>query len=187
MVNGERYEKQIQPPKVKQILLLSKQEKEELDEAPLYQGEYREKKGSTFYAYSAKVQNMEQVRVLYAKLRKEHLNASHIACGYCFFHANTPLYQDYSDDGEYGGGRKVLNAIQQVGVFNFCVFIVHYHGGLNLGPTRFDIISELSRDAIASYPKGLDYGQLCGCNDKQLLSSHKKSAVKGMEENASGE
>ena len=92
------------------------------------------------------------------------------------FHAAAPLHQDYSDDGEWGGARKILDALKLAGIFNVAIFVVRYHNGPNLGPRRFEIIESMAKDVIADYPGVLDYGQSCGAADPMLLDILKKVA-----------
>ena len=178
VINGEQYRKQVEPPQVKEVLLLTKEEGQALDQYGIHQGAYRSHNGSQFYSYSAKVKDFDEVKKLYVKLRRDHLNATHVMCGYRLFHALAPLYQDYSNDGEEGGGRRILDALKSAGVFNMCVFVVRYHEGPNIGVKRFEIITELSKDVISSFPGPLDYGATCGRSDPDLLQGLKQAATK---------
>ena len=185
-INGERYEKQVSSPQVKEVLLLTKEDKTEVEDVQVHQAGFKSHERSSFYSYAARAKCLEDVKKVYLKLKAEHLNASHIIRGYRFFHANIPMHQDFSDDGEYGGGRKILEALQQSGAFNLCVFVVRMKEGLNIGPIRFQIIGDLARDAISSMPGSLDYGQSCGRQDRELLSALKKVAVRPSKTNVRG-
>ena len=153
MINGEKYEKLIEPPRERDILLLDKKEAQHLDSLQMFQGGYKMVNGSAFYSYMAETRSLDRIRELFRKLKKEHLNSTHIMCGYRIFHAVAPLYQDYSDDGEWGGGRKILDALKTAGVFNVVVFVVRYHNGPNIGQARFGIIDEAVQRHYRLIPK----------------------------------
>ena len=178
LINGEKMVSAIQPTKPTEVLLLDEKAKEELDMLELFEVDSQEEQNSKFYGYIAKTDCFEDVRKVYLKLRREHLNATHIMCGYRIFGSNTPLLQNYSNDGETHGGSKILQELKAAGIFNMTVFIVRYYGGHNLGARRFEIISEMTHDAIARYPGVIDYGQMCGARDTELLNSLGKAVKK---------
>ena len=118
-----------------------------------------EESGSKFFCSILKTQTFEEVQKAYLKIRSEHLNATHVMCGYRIFGAHVPLLQNYSNDGETFCGNRILDALKSAGVFNMTIFVVRYYGGEHMGSRRFEIINEMCREAIASYPGVMDYGQ----------------------------
>ena len=170
IINQEPYQKAIVPPKLKEVLLAS--QTHNLQKLQIQSGSSHQEKGSAFYVYAAKVTSFEDIKEKYGAIKAEHLSASHIMCGYRLFGAKISNLQDYSDDGEHGGGRYILNMLKELSVWNLAVFVVRYHDGPNLGQRRYQIISSLTKEIVSSYHGPLEYGQ--GLHDKQLLRIYKK-------------
>ena len=177
-INGELYQKAVEPPLIRDVIQIAKSKMEQLEELEVHHIGFKELNESIFYSYIANVESHAEVKLTYQKVKREHIGATHVMCAYRIFHANAPVYQDYSDDGEIGGASRILNVLKSVGAFNTVVFIVRYHEGPNLGPLRFDIITDLTQEAVAESPSPIDYGQTCGKNDHPLLDSLKKSTRK---------
>ena len=57
---------------------------------------------------------------------------------------------NWEDDGEWGGGRWIMEAIAQRGVYNQLICITRWHNGKNLGKLRFEVIKELANDVITA-------------------------------------
>ena len=55
----------------------------------------------------------------------------------------------YSDDGEYGAGRRLLDLLVKSDVTNHLVCVSRWYGGQHLGPARFDYIMEAAKDVIS--------------------------------------
>ena len=110
-------------------------------------------------------------------------------CGYRLFGTRFYQMQDFSDDGEAGGGRIILDQLKLSQIWNTAVFVVRYHQGPNLGKRHFEIIKTSTRDAIAAFPKALNYGRFF--QDTELLSilngaeNDKQKYLKTMRERAS--
>ena len=90
MINGDKYEKKVEPPMERDILLMSKEEANNLNSMQMFQGSYKREIGSMFYSYMASVNSFEQIQKLYTRVKKEHLNATHIMCGYPHFSCGGP-------------------------------------------------------------------------------------------------
>lgn len=96
------------------------------------EGLYKDK-GSKFLAFAHPVQNLEEVKALHEKYKKEYYDARHVCYAYMLgadmeeFRAN--------DDGEPSGtaGRPILGQLRSKGVTNVVVFVVRYFGGILLG------------------------------------------------------
>ena len=159
MIDGNEYKKEVTPPTVRDVLLMPKDEEDKLNKIKMNGTVLKEERGSTFRAYSIKASTLQQVRVAYNKLKNENLDATHIMCAYRIFGAKVSRLQDYSDDGEHGGGRAILNIIKEAKIWNFAVFVVRHKFGSNLGKRRFELISEVAKMAISSYPGSLEYGK----------------------------
>lgn len=54
----------------------------------------------------------------------------------------------YNDNGEFGSGFRLLRAIKTSGLDNVALFMIRQYGGVNLGPKRFTIMTELAELAL---------------------------------------
>lgn len=120
-------------PKIKDMLLMNREQEGILNQIKMHEGKPRHKDSSAFQVFATEVSGIEQVQEAYFAVKKNHMTASHVMCGYRIFGSRFYNLQDYLDDGEYGGGREVLNALKDVKVWNLAIFIVRYHNGPNLG------------------------------------------------------
>lgn len=60
------------------------------------------------------------------------------------------ISQDCDDDGETAAGGRLLHLLQVMDVWNVLVVVIRWHGGTQLGPDRFRLISQVARDAVIS-------------------------------------
>ena len=58
------------------------------------------------------------------------------------------IYQDYDDDGESAAGGRLLHLLQVMDVWNVFVVVSRWYGGIQSGPDRFRIISQVAREAV---------------------------------------
>ena len=185
-INGEPYKKQVSPPSCKDMLVLSKARESELTKnKDVIEGDQVNENGSAFFTYVANVKSWEEVREAYNVVKLKNISATTVMCGYRIFGISYPNLQDYSDDGEYGGGRCILEVLKSNKVWNIAVFVVRYHDGPNLGVKRFQVIRDIVKNSLAGYRKPLNYGR--NFRDKQLLKAFeqigKKTTEKDEEEN----
>ena len=59
--------------------------------------------------------------------------------------AGDQIIEHFSDDREWGAGRKVLELLREHNVTNKLVCVSRWYGGINLGQARFDHIKEAAR------------------------------------------
>lgn len=111
-------------------------------------GDDETQSGSKFIAYAAAVQDLDDIKAAYLRVKTKFASASHVVCVYRLPGKETPNLQDYSDDGEIGAGRVVLNLLREESLMNIVVFMIRFHGGQNLGPVRFDLIRKVSQSAV---------------------------------------
>jgi hypothetical protein len=57
--------------------------------------------------------------------------------------------EDSNDDGENGGGRHLLGLLQADNLTNVLLVVTRWYGGIFLGPDRWRIMSDVSRDALS--------------------------------------
>ena len=112
--------------------------------------------------------------------------ATHIIGAYRIFGANHARLQDYCDDGEHGGGRRILNLMKEQNLFNLAIFIVRYKKGGDIGYKRFEIITELAKAAMHAIPAPLDTGHRDFAEERELAKSLKK-AVSTLQKRKTGQ
>ena len=56
----------------------------------------------------------------------------------------------YNDDGDFGMGRAVRDAMQNENARNIAVFVTRFYGGNHLGPKRFSAVKELVKTVLQS-------------------------------------
>lgn len=96
------------------------------------EGLYKDK-GSKFLAFAHPVQNLDEVKALHEKYKKEYYDARHV----CYAYMLGADQEDFraNDDGEPSGtaGRPILGQIRSKGLTNVVVFVIRYFGGILLG------------------------------------------------------
>ena len=105
------------------------------------------------------VKSIEEVQNVYYRMKAEHMSATHVMCGFRIFGSRFHELQNAQDDGEHGGGRCILDVLKEQKIWNVAVFVARYHNGPRLGGQRFEIITEMTKEVIASCPKALNYGR----------------------------
>ena len=58
--------------------------------------------------------------------------------------------EDFYNDGEYGGGKALLELLRDEGYQNCVVFVARNHGGNKLGSKRLDIIKQAGQYALSA-------------------------------------
>ena len=175
-VDNKLYVPEIKPPSAKQVLLVKDGEKSEYRAITVYAGPAKEVQGSQFQAFAAKVKSLEEVRLAYKKVKEGNLAASHIPCGFRLFGSSFHTKQDFADDCDAGLGKTILDALKAQGAFNIAVYIVRHFDGEHIGPTRFDIVRDLTKEIISSIPTTLEYGQ--SFTDQSLIQALRDVANK---------
>ncbi len=56
--------------------------------------------------------------------------------------------QDFDDDGEAAAGSRLLKLLQIVSASNVVVVVSRWYGGILLGPSRFQIITNAARSLL---------------------------------------
>lgn len=57
-------------------------------------------------------------------------------------------YEECEDDGEAGAGRRLLELLQRMEVWDVLVVVSRWYGGVKLGPDRFRCIGSVAREAV---------------------------------------
>lgn len=64
--------------------------------------------------------------------------------------SNEITYQDCDDDGESAAGGRLLHLLQLMDVWGIFIVVTRWYGGVQLGPDRFRLISQVAREAIVA-------------------------------------
>lgn len=96
------------------------------------QGIYKEK-GSKFIALAYPVSSEEEIKEIYAQLKKEYFDARHHC--YAFMLGADGTRYRANDDGEpnHSAGDPILGQIRSAGLTNVLVVVIRYFGGIKLG------------------------------------------------------
>ncbi|KAL0082970.1 ribosomal protein S5 domain 2-type protein [Phycomyces blakesleeanus] len=104
---------------------------------------------SVFVAHVAQVQNVDQVRVVRARLleNKKIAKATHNIMAYRIISGNQILERG-DDDGETAAGGRLLHLLQMANVENVMVIVSRWFGGTQLGADRFRDINKCAQVAL---------------------------------------
>ena len=125
----------------------------------LWQGDPVTVESSVFTGYAIETDKFEELKDAYTFLRSQHLDAAHIVCGYRLFGKKFAKLQNYSDDGEIGGGRVILNTLKDLKLFNTAVFVVRVRDHKNIGSKRFQAIEDAACGALSRMEVAFNTGQ----------------------------
>jgi uncharacterized YigZ family protein len=106
-------------------------------------------KRSIFIGTVKKVSNLKEVVVFLDVIKEKYKDANHNPYAYRLITGE----QYYSDDGEPGGsaGVPIFNAIRHFDVYNICVVVTRYFGGVKLGiPGLIEAYGSTAEFAIKS-------------------------------------
>ena len=170
---------QVREPTVGDAIMLSDTELARIKPNRLWQGQEFVVESSIFCGYAMEADSFDLIKDAYQYLRNQNLNASHILCGYRIFGKKFSSLQNYSDDGEYGGGREILSILKQLNLFNTVVFVTRVRDHKNIGPARFEAIRDATKSALAAMDIVANHGQACG--DQQLVKALNEAAPKQRE------
>lgn len=112
------------------------------------QGVYKEK-GSRFIAFAYPVSDVEEIKAILDKTRKENHEARHHCYAYMLGHKRDVWR--INDDGEPSGtaGKPILGQINSFGLTNILIVISRYFGGTLLGVSGLlNAYRAASHDAI---------------------------------------
>ncbi|TRY77946.1 hypothetical protein TCAL_10903 [Tigriopus californicus] len=117
----------------------------------IFTGDPIEDRKSIFQAHFARVQNVEEVQAVLAKLKENRkiANAAHNMFAYRIKKTDGKLViQDCDDDGENQAGSRMLHLLEIIGVENVVVVVSRWFGGIHLGPDRFKHINNATRNIL---------------------------------------
>lgn len=78
---------------------------------------------------------------------KSLVNATHNMFAYRIGNG-TSSRQGLNDDGEHGGARKILEALECNNITNKIVIVTRWYGGKHIGKKRFEIIENCTKNIL---------------------------------------
>lgn len=141
-INGQVKRKLLSPPSVLQLFPDEDQQKK-IDNMRSKILRSKPESGSMFRITVFRPSTIDEARLAYIKLFQEFPSADHIAGTFCIGNS-----KDYQDNGEFGSGFRLLKVLNDAGLDNIAIFMIRHHGGTNLGPRRFVIMTDLARAAL---------------------------------------
>ena len=169
-VNNSKVVPKVVTPSIEQTLNIDPNERKKLRAMKnLKRSDVITDGGSHFYAFSAKVNSVQEVRALYKKVKIENATSDDIMCSYHVQKVKVKLenatsddtmcsyscpddhgiqVQQYLDDMEHGAGSRILTAIQQSEMTNVVVFVVRQFDGKHIGYRRFHHIKAAASMAL---------------------------------------
>jgi putative IMPACT (imprinted ancient) family translation regulator len=106
--------------------------------------------GSTFQGHAAPLAHGVSVDAVLGKLLKNRAIASADHNIYAYRTGkDRNLKEGFSDDGEPGAGKRLLEMLQNEETTNAVVVCTRWFGGVHIGPKRFDHITECAKVALS--------------------------------------
>jgi hypothetical protein len=107
------------------------------------------KNGGHFQGHTVQIDSPDQVvPAMKAMYSHSHIaGASHVSYAYRTGREGYHI-SNWEDDGEWGSGKRIMEAITNTDSYNILVCVTGWYGGHLMGPSRFDVIKDLANEAI---------------------------------------
>ena len=161
-IDDKYYQPPITPPAPEDIISLSLEQLDKILSINIPNGDMFLKDGNEFTGYTLAVNNVQQIRDAYLKLRLIHPRARHIICAYILKNIDTPENKNFCDDDEISAGRILLDILQNNQMENRVIFVIRYFGENKIGQDRFKCI----RQAAESVLEQNSYNSITGQEQK---------------------
>ena len=158
-IQGQYYKPKVVVPTPKELINLDCEELHRIQKLQLKRGDEFQKEGSRFTAYVAKIDDVQQIREMYIKMKIIQPAARHIPCAYWLPGQQQKHYnQSFVDDGEPGSGRVLLNVLLDKELEGYVVFGVRKYGGVKIGTDRFTCYAMAAYSALGLDPDSYQRG-----------------------------
>ena len=148
-VNGELQVPTITPPSFQDICTVIKEQRPALDAIELLENALPlVRDNNEFRAYAIRTRRMEEIRLGYIRVHMEVPDAAHVILAY-----KLNSSQGNCDDGEYKAGYKLLRILQTMKIRNIAIFVTRKSNGQQLGPKRFQYITDIAKTLLTSLEK----------------------------------
>ena len=168
-INGQKVLPPLEPVSPAEVLLLPKAEQRELLEIKFAKTNVISVKGSTFTGRGTPVTSLNDVRKAQKSLmlHQETVQASHNIICYLLPNGTS----GYFDDHDYGMGRRMLQTLEQQERSGIMVVLTRFYGGNKLGPQRFEVARDITRQVCLLLPKAQKEGSIQARQQPQNSSS----------------
>ncbi|KAF8381007.1 impt-1 [Pristionchus pacificus] len=127
------------------------------DRPRILTGEIFSDRKSTFQAHIARVNSREEVQRVLSVLKSNNkiARATHNIYAYrvrAEKDGQNFQMDDCFDDGEHGASPKMMQILQTMKANGLIVVVSRWYGGIHLGPDRFRIINNLTREIVTQNP-----------------------------------
>jgi len=124
---------------------------------------------SKFQAFLAQVHSLEDVSNVLKQLKsnKKIAIATHNMYAYRIIH-DSKVLEGREDDGEGGGGDKILYILQIKKAENIIIIVTRWYGGIHLGQTRFKHITDCATNAYDKWKNTTSLPASSGSNNTKI-------------------
>ncbi|KAJ1561233.1 eIF2 kinase Gcn2p negative regulator [Nowakowskiella sp. JEL0078] len=106
---------------------------------------------SVFVAHICVIDSVDSVLLALGDLKRDRkiARATHNISAYILADSSGRITRrDCDDDGETAAGKRLLQMLELMKVWNCLVVVTRWYGGINLGPKRFAHINNVARDLL---------------------------------------
>jgi hypothetical protein len=134
-------------------------------------------KQSSFIARSIAISSPSEAKAAIARLlsnNKALQEADHNITAWRVRTDSGRVVEESNDDGESGGGRHILQIMQSDDIVGMLLVVTRWYGGIMLGPDRWRIMSQVSRDALSQRHRvtgNIDHEALWGLDLEAMRST----------------
>ena len=130
---GEVFAPRIQVPTTKELVDLTPECLGKILNLPLNAADPIVKDKSIFESFTASVENFQQIREYYIRLKLIQPNACHIVCAYFLPGENIHHNRGFLDDGEQSAGNTLLQFMVRNNLSSRVIFWSTKYGGIRMG------------------------------------------------------
>ena len=152
MVEGAPYKSQLVNPDNCDILKLKPEEILELQKVPVCKGMPVTHETSQFVGYVADIRSFEDANCAYEWVKYNNMGARHVIAAAKLVGPDTIYNVDFEDDNEHGGGKALLDYLDEAKIEGRAVFVARYYDGKHIGPKRFKCMINAVKLAMNQKP-----------------------------------
>ena len=145
--HGEVIEECIQPPTPREMINMSAEIRQKVNDIPIICSQMLSEKYSTFRSYAVNVTTVEEVKLAYMQIKKTESMADHIMMAYRF-KRETDIQQGSVSNGEHFGDLELLKVLVNHNYVDVVVFCAWHYGGILLGRNRLVNIKTTTEEVL---------------------------------------
>ena len=153
-VAGKEYQNAIQELNAGALLNLTPDQLKACAVVHSSEGLHLEKDGSDFHSFACNITDIQDAMTKYQHFKLRFADATHVMMAYKLPGNNAAYDAGYQDDGEHGGGRRLMRLLHERESYSVAVFVVRYYGGKRLGTDRFAMINRTANAALDNLSSG---------------------------------